>query len=282
MDIVVAAANNSSVIWFKSNGAAAPTFTPNVLTANLKQVSGLFATDVNSDGLDEVLCAVPAGNSITWLRYSINFDFNTDLKVWAAWLGRAQYRPSKPLASKAGYQWQVTARNTINLLERTDDDRPTTFSRETKGDLWTFFTGQPDLVAENVTLNPAVLQAGETTTVTCQIANIGASTAQAHVDEVWASPDAELNRSGNDIYLGQTKVNALNAGKAVDVAIPIKTTVGATGNQSLAYGQYYVAVFVDSSQLEPNEMVESNKFVADTMLTVTRRNAVKQDWAIYQ
>ena len=234
MDIIAGAANSSSVIWFKSNGATSPTFTTNVLTSDIKQVSSVFAADVNSDGLDEVLCASPADNAITWLSYSINYDFNNELKVVAANQLNPLYRPSKPLASRAGYQWQATSRNTINLLALTDDDRPTTFSRETAGDLWSFFTGQPDLVAENITINPATLQTDDTSTISCQIANIGDSTALGHWEEVWASPDAEINRSGNDIILGKQWVNILGPGKAVAVAIPFRDDQGRHVREGLA------------------------------------------------
>ncbi len=55
VDVLSASSNDNKVVWYKSDGAATPTFTANLISSSASGACCVHAVDVDSDGDVDVL-----------------------------------------------------------------------------------------------------------------------------------------------------------------------------------------------------------------------------------
>jgi hypothetical protein len=65
-DVLSAAAFDTKIAWYESDGGSPPTFTERVISTTANRTRSVFATDVDGDGDTDVLSASRAGDKIAW------------------------------------------------------------------------------------------------------------------------------------------------------------------------------------------------------------------------
>lgn len=276
-DLLATSPNRGELVWFRSDAKGNPSFTASVLDSVLSGAAAVAIADLDRDTKQEPVCGAATSGVLKRYKYSTTIRLSDELTKVGLDLPSSFYRPSPTLSANSGIRWTVRAKNRITLLNGDP------YERETTGSVWTFYTGQPELAAQAVKLNPAIVQTGASGSISFNVANSGSSTCAGHWEEVWASPDATISRAGNDILLGKQWINFIRPASSVPVTINYRTNaVGTTGKQALALGSYYVGVFIDATLAEKTELDKTNnKTVLGTRLTVVPRSGA-EDWALYQ
>lgn len=282
MDLAAASHESNTITWFRNNGAATPIFTPSVIDPTAAQANSVGAADLDGDGFPELFSAATGSGRIGWYDYNFSFTFNSPFQLVQGNVHvPANQTPQTPsyLAQKftslpnMGFQWKVVAKNYIWTR-----DQKQMIYRETPGPIWTFYTGQADLVVppDSIKLAPAAIESGATVQITFDDVNTGSSYAAVHTDEVWASPDKNFSRSDNDIFLGSVTTSAtpaqLGGGTKQSMTLNVDTSKLGAKKTYMPGGTYFIAVFADTDQ-KVSESNEANCFLSYQALTVQPHNA---------
>lgn len=106
---------------------------------------------------------------------------------------------------------------------------------------------KPDLILQSPSLNPSSLHAGDNTTLTVRVNNIGDGNAASSKTGYYLSNDNILD--GTDVFLAESDINPLAAGAFQDESIVLNIPAGTTP------GIYYIMMWADylNTNAESNE-----------------------------
>ena len=116
----------------------------------------------------------------------------------------------------------------------------------------------PDLTVTSVSLSSGTVQAGNSVDVTYTVKNQGTGSSKAVSAGIYLS----TTQTGTSTYLNRGSVPVLSAGGqsslTTQVTIPSATTAGS----------YYIVVYADYTNAEPNEINESNNITGKAVTII--------------
>ena len=202
LDLVTATIAGNQLVYLMNNGTTPPSFTQFPIQSYPTGVMDLATADMDGDNFSEVVGAI-SGGLVNWYDYVVNYNFgngyNNPMVKQNTTMLTKNFFQGRPLSPAMGYQWQVAAKRVIPVYGGT-------LERVTSSSLWTFFTGQSDLLAKAATFSPKAVEQTQTVHFTVTETNPGFSDSAAHYTDIWASPDPIITRSGNDIRLARAYV----------------------------------------------------------------------------